>query len=151
MERGNFLLQIQKLGKLHEEKLWLIVRNFNLTTSIEEKKGGLQREDLEIKRFRDLQTKLKLVDIPTINGKYTWNNRRRGSRQIASRLDRFLAPEHFIGKDIFYEATILLCSGSDHWPIKLEITMNQQNQNRTFRFEAFWLSETTFIDKTKEW
>lgn len=88
-----------------------------------------------------------MIDINTINGKYTKNNRRGGSRQIASRLDRFLATEHFLGEDIFYEATILPCQGSDHWPIKLDIAMNNQNQNRPFRFEAFWLREPTFIEK----
>jgi len=75
-----------------------------MTTSKDEKKRALQREEPEMERFRDLQVELKMVDIPTINGKYTWNNRRGGSRQIASRLDIFLATEHFIGKDIFYEA-----------------------------------------------
>jgi len=55
-----------------------------------------------------------MIDINTINGKYTWNHRRGGSRQIASKLDRFLAMEHFLGKDIFYEATILPCQESDH-------------------------------------
>lgn len=29
--------------------------------------------------------------------------------------------------------------------------MNQENQNRPFRFEAFWLREPTFIDKMKNW
>lgn len=62
-----------------------------MITSIEEKKGGLKREELEMDRFRDIQEELKLVDIPTINGKYTWNNRRGGSKHITSRLDRFLA------------------------------------------------------------
>jgi len=51
-----------------------------LTTSIEEKRGGLQREEPEMERFKYLQEELKLVDIPTINGTYTWNNRRGGSR-----------------------------------------------------------------------
>jgi len=119
MEKVNFLLQLQQLGNLHKEKLWLIAGDFNMTTTKYKKKGGLQREEPEMEKFRDLQVKLKMIDIPTINGKYTWNNRRGGSKQIASRLDRFLAAEHLLGKDIFYEATILSCLGSDHWPIKL--------------------------------
>lgn len=97
----------------------MIARDFNLKTSIEEKKGGLQTEDPEMERFRDLQAELKLVDIQTINGKYMSNNQRGGSKHIASRLVRFLATKHFIGKDIFYEATILSCLALDHWPIKL--------------------------------
>jgi len=61
-----------------------------------------------------------------------------------------LAIEHFIGKDIFYEASILLCLGLAHWPIKL-VEINQGKQNKPFRFEAFWLREPTLIGKMKEW
>ena len=91
------------------------------------------------------------MDIPTINGKFTWNNRRGGNKQIASRLDRFLVSEHIIGMDIFYEASILPSIGSDHWPIKLEIAMNTQNKKRPFRFESFWLRDLEFISKVKTW
>lgn len=90
-----------------------------------------------MERFKETQTALQLIDINTINGKYTWNNRRGGGMQIASRLDRFLTTEQFLGKDIFYEATILPCQGLDHWLIKLEISMNNQDQHKPFRFEAF--------------
>lgn len=51
-----------------------------MITSKEEKKGGLQREQLEMERFRETRSALKMIDIHTINGKYTWNNRRGGSR-----------------------------------------------------------------------
>jgi len=30
--------------------------------------------------------------------------------------------------------------------IKLEIAMNNQNQHKTFKFEAFWLRKPTFIE-----
>lgn len=76
---------------MHEEKLWLLAGDFNLITSLEEKKGGMRREELEIEKFSDIQEELHLVDIPTINGKYTWNNRQGGNRKITSHLDRFLA------------------------------------------------------------
>jgi len=53
----------------------LIAGDFNMTTSKDKKKGGLQREEPEMERFKELQAELKMVDIPTINGKYTWDNR----------------------------------------------------------------------------
>lgn len=151
VKRENFLTHLQWLGNMHTKKLWLIASDFNMITSKEEKKGGLQREDVDMERFRETQSALKMIDINTNNGKYTLNNRRGGSRQIVSRLDRFLAIEHFLRKDIFYEAIILPCQGSDHWPIKLEIAMNNQNQNIPFRFEAFWLRDLTFIEKMENW
>jgi len=40
--------------------------------------------------FNEMISRLRLVDISTISGVYTWNNRRGEKNQIASRLDRFL-------------------------------------------------------------
>jgi len=48
----------------------LIAGDFNMTTKYK-KKGGLQREEPEMEKFRDLQAELKMIDIPTINRKYT--------------------------------------------------------------------------------
>lgn len=137
VDRGLFLAHMQKLGNMHQEQRWIIVGDFNMKTSKEEKKGGIRREDPEMERFKDVQMDLRLVDIPTINGNFTWNNRRGGNKQIASRLDRFLASEHLIGMDIFYEAPILPSIGSDDWPIKLEIVMNIHNKKRPFCFGTF--------------
>jgi len=151
VDRGLFLSHLQKLKNMHQEQRWIIVGDFNMITYKEEKKGGLRREDLEMERFRDVQIDLSLVDIPTINGKFTWNNRRGGNKQISSRLDRFLVSEHIIGMDIFYEASILSSIGSDLWPIKLEIAMNNQNKKRPFRFESFWLRDPKFSNRVKNW
>ena len=104
-----------------------------------------------MERFREVQTELRVVNIPTINGKFTWNNRRGGSKQISSRLDRFLISEHIIELDIFYESSILPSAGSDHWPIKLEIALNIQSKKRPFRFESFWLRAPDFVDKVRGW
>ena len=64
--------------------------------------------------FNDMIEELRLLDIQTINGIYTWNNRRGGKNQIASRLDRFLVSEAIMNKDVFVEAKIIPSLGSDH-------------------------------------
>lgn len=68
----------------------MIAGDFNMITSKEENKGGLQREDADMEICRETQASLKMIDINIINGKYTWNNIRGDSGQIDSRLDRFL-------------------------------------------------------------
>jgi len=64
--------------------------------------------------FSDTIEGLRLVDIPTINGIFTWNNRRGGRNQIASRLDRFLVSETIMNRDVFIEAKIMPSLGSHH-------------------------------------
>lgn len=101
--------------------------------------------------FRELLTDLRLVDITTVNGCFTWNNRRGERYQVASRLDRFLATEALVNLDIYYEAAILPTIGSDHWPIRLEIDVKAGLPNHPFRFELFWLRDPRFIEKVKNW
>lgn len=101
--------------------------------------------------FHDLLNDIHLVDIPTVNGKYTWNNHRGERHQIALRLDRFLATEALVSLDMYYEAGILPTLGSDHWPIRLEIDVKESPQNRPFRFELFWLRDLGFMEKFKNW
>lgn len=101
--------------------------------------------------FNDMIDDLRLVDIQTINGICTWNNRRGGKNQIASRLDRFLISETIMNKDFFVEAKIMPSLGSDHWPIRLEVDIKRNRGRRPFRFETFWLRDPGFIKKMEEW
>ena len=113
-EREVFLQDIRKLNEMHKEKYWLLGGDFNMLLNLAEKRGGIRREEPEMELFRDLLIDLHLVDIPTVNGMYTWNNRRRERHQIAARLDRFLALEALVSLDVYYEAAILPTLGSDH-------------------------------------
>lgn len=113
-EKEVFLQNIGKLNQLHNEKLWLIGGDFNMITSLAKKKWGIRRHELEMEWFRTMQADLHLVEIPTINGIHTWDNRRGGVHQVTSQLDRFLASEYLINRDIYYEALILPCMGFNH-------------------------------------
>eukprot|EP00253_Pinus_taeda_P008691 PITA_08691 len=150
-EKENFLNNIQSIRRLYPDVDWIIGGDFNLIRSLEEKKGGIRKTDNLMERFNALIDDLRLVDIQTINGICTWNNRRGGKNQIASRLDRFLVSESIMNKDIFVEGQILPSLGSDHWPIKLEVDIKVRHGKRPFRFESFWLRDPSFIKKLEEW
>jgi len=137
IEKENFLKNITTLNQKHDEKLWIIVGDFNLITMLEEKRRGIRMEEAEMEQFRDIQEELQLVEIQTINGRYTWNNRRGGYRKIVSHLDRVLAIENLIIKDVYYKASILPYLSSDHWLIRLEVDLKQGKIKRPFRFDAF--------------
>lgn len=55
--------------------------------TMEEKRGGINRPDQSMEEFNEMIIEQRLVDIPTINDIHTWNNRRGGRNQIASKLD----------------------------------------------------------------
>eukprot|EP00253_Pinus_taeda_P013830 PITA_13830 len=89
------------IRRIYPEAAWIIGGDFNLIRSLEEKKGGIRKMDHFMDKFNELIEDLRLVDIQTINWICTWNNRRGGKNQIASRLDRFLVSEGNRGKRPF--------------------------------------------------
>eukprot|EP00253_Pinus_taeda_P002372 PITA_02372 len=124
-EKENFINSMKIIRRLYPEAAWIIGGDFNLIRSLEEKKGGIRKMDHFMDKFNEMIEDLRLVDIQTINGICTWNNRR-GAKIIPS-LD------------------------SDHWPIRLEVDIKGNRGKRPFRFEAFWLRDLEFIKKVEEW
>eukprot|EP00253_Pinus_taeda_P036581 PITA_36581 len=149
--REQFINSFKSIRRLYPEAAWIIGGDFNLIRSLDEKKGGLRRRDRFMDSFNEMIEELRFVDIQSINGIYTWNNRRGGKNQIASRLDRFLVSEAIMKMDVFVEAKIIPSLGSDHLPIRLEIDIKRIQGKRPFRFEAFWLRDPDFIKKVEGW
>eukprot|EP00253_Pinus_taeda_P015690 PITA_15690 len=104
-----------------------------------------------MEEFNELITEQRLVDTPTTNDVLTWNNRRGGKNQIASKLYRFLLSKQILNKYVFIEAKILPSLGSNHWPIRLEIDIKKNKGKKPFRFEAFWLRNPDFLHKVEQW
>jgi len=150
-EGAAFLYSLQALSNIYPDELWIVVGDFNMLTSLGEKKGGITRANLDMEALSEAINNLRLMDKETINGIHTLKNRIRGIHQIASHLDRFLISEQLISNGIFIEATILPCMGSDHWPVRLEVDLKVRSKNRPFRFEAFWLRYLDILKKMEEW
>lgn len=102
--------------------LWTTGGDFNMITKLEEKIGGRNKLDKESCNLKNFTQNNWLIDMPFNNGFFTWNNKRVGSHQIASRLDRFFLSDNEIHLGGDLSASILPLTGSDHWPITLQWT-----------------------------
>eukprot|EP00253_Pinus_taeda_P036244 PITA_36244 len=120
-ERERFLKNVKEARGLYPEMSWIIGGDFNLIRTVDEKKGGIRRTDQFMDMFNEMISEQRLVDMRTINGIFTWNNRRGGKNQIASRLDR------------------------------LEIDIKKNSGKKPLRFESFWLRNPQFLEKAEEW
>ena len=76
--RKDFLRNIQAIRRIIPDNLWIVRGDFNLIRDLGEKRGGIRKQDRSMEDFNELITDLRLVDIPTTNGVFTWNNRRGG-------------------------------------------------------------------------
>ena len=118
-EKTNFLNSLEFLAGWVDRSHWVLGGDFNLITNLQEKKGGTRKLDPTAERFSNLIHQLKLVDIRTTNGLFTWNNKRIGEHAVASRLDRFLLSESIVTTGGEHHALIIPTVGSDHWAISL--------------------------------
>ena len=79
-----------------------------------EKKRGTRILGRDSISFHNFITNMKLVDMETSNGIFTWNKKRGGSTQVASKLDRFMVLEELLLRGSNITALILPFGGLDH-------------------------------------
>lgn len=108
------LEDLNEIRRYHGANNWILGGDFNMITNLAEKKGGLRRLDKDAEAFSTFIEASKLIDVPTVNVLYTWNNKQGGNRQVASRLDRFLISESIMLQNLDMEANILPIRGLDH-------------------------------------
>jgi len=117
---------LDSLGELKDRHVdipasWGVGGDFDLIRSLLEKKGGnrsLRNDSLTFQTFRDT---MKLVDIDTSNGQFTWNNKRGGESNVASKLNRFIILDDLILLDKEMIVRFLPFGGSDHLSVQLEV------------------------------
>ncbi|XP_058757405.1 uncharacterized protein LOC131630662 [Vicia villosa] len=131
---------------------WCVGGDFNVVSAQEERVGFAgSRHRKEISQFQDFIAEMKLVDIPTIGGKFTWFN---SNGKSMSRIDRFLLSESFIedwniegqyigARDISDHAPIWIKNNRKDWgpkPFKFNNgTVHEEEVRRRAKVvEVFW-------------
>ena len=70
-EKRRMLLDLEDL-KFHSNNLhWILEGEFNIITSLAEKKGGTKRLDRDVEEFSMFIDTAEMVDIRTNNGHFT--------------------------------------------------------------------------------
>eukprot|EP00253_Pinus_taeda_P005917 PITA_05917 len=150
-DKIRFLDFLVDLQARHQGLPWVIGGDFNMIRSLSEKNGCTRALNKYSSTFQIFLVDMKLVDIDTNNGFCTWNNKRGGNSQVASKLDRFMISEDLMLLDKEIMAEILPFGGSDHWPVQMEIKGIGTPRNRPFRFENIWLSHPDFSSSIENW
>ncbi|KAF7150653.1 hypothetical protein RHSIM_Rhsim02G0038900 [Rhododendron simsii] len=114
--------------------------DFNCILDNEEKSGGLDKEEWELKDFRSFVEENDLIDIGYVGYPFTWNNKRGGRTNIRMRLDRVIVNSQW--RSGFPNGSLLHLSpgGSDHCPILLRYGVSNNNRISRFIFDSRWTS-----------
>ena len=125
--------------------------DFNTILNLNEKTGGSLRFSQPMKDFNNWYHGQKLVDIPCCNGVYTWNNRRKDFAYIAEKLDRFFIKGNLEINNCNIQAQIMPFAGSDHFPVRLELSEPRKPMRSAFKCEKMWFLDPSFLENIKIW
>jgi hypothetical protein len=74
-EKKSMILDLENLKYRTDNLHWILVGDFNIITTLAEKKGGTRRLNRDVEEFSAFIDMMELVDIRTNNGNFTWNNK----------------------------------------------------------------------------
>lgn len=136
---------IEAFLSLHRPENLIIAGDLNVTLDVNEKKGGSIVQDPSREWVEDTILGWDLVDIKPSNGNFTWTNKRLGPGHIAARLDRFLVHSNFLTLGLHGSSKILPNCVSDHKPILLDLSVDENLGPIPFRFSPLWVQQDGFI------
>ncbi|KAF4359614.1 hypothetical protein F8388_003617 [Cannabis sativa] len=119
---------------------WVVLGDLNVILDDSEKMGGRRFRSREGELLRNFLHEAGGVDLGFQGVRCTWQNARKGEKNIRKRLDRGLADSSWCTS--FPNARILNLPilGSDHSPILLSNSEGQSKLNYPFRFLEVWTS-----------
>ncbi|KAL9667410.1 hypothetical protein QQ045_001767 [Rhodiola kirilowii] len=129
---------------------WCVIGDFNEICTFSETTSRNLSRQAYMEHFREVLMDCGLMDLGYKGSKYTYSNRRQGSEEVASRLDRAVGDDLWVDK--FPNATIehLISHRSDHCPLLLNFDGITQVTSKLFRFESMWMRDASFVDMVKD-
>eukprot|EP00253_Pinus_taeda_P015345 PITA_15345 len=112
--------------------------------------GGNFYADLSRDSLEAIIQSYNLVDIPPLNGRFTWSNKRVGNNNIKERLDRILVQERIVARFSNIQSKILLGYFSDHKPVALILDKGKNMGPLPFKYNKAWDSKEEFRALVKE-
>ncbi|XP_050241371.1 uncharacterized protein LOC126690300 [Quercus robur] len=133
-----------QIAELHSMP-WVIAGDFNEPLNSADKLGGREVSISRSLLLKECLDKCNMVDLGFSGSRFTWTNKRDAHVLIQERIDRFFVNIDWCTMYPEARVTHLTRCHSDHSPILLETNPTSwARQNRLFRFQSFWLSDSSF-------
>eukprot|EP00253_Pinus_taeda_P030717 PITA_30717 len=122
--------------------------DLNLIRNADEKLGGNFYADPSRDSLEAIIQTHNLVDIPPLNGRFTWSNKRIGNNNIKERLDQILVQERIVARFSNIQSKIILGYFSDHKPVAL--ILDKGKNMGPLPFNKAWDNKEEFRALVKE-
>ena len=128
---------------------WVCMGDFNEVLRREEHFGVGERDEAQMRGFRDAVDICGLSDLGYTGLDWTFEKKVRGGTYTRVRLDRALADSDWWMRFPFAELRHLTAAKSDHCPIQLVVDSRSQvpkrrSHQRVFRYEMMWETHPDF-------
>ncbi|KAL6174610.1 hypothetical protein ACLB2K_051256 [Fragaria x ananassa] len=123
---------------------WVLMGDFNIIISPEEKLGGIGGVSNFMLNFSTFLNNNGLVSLQATGLPFTWTNKHVDDTVIFERLDRAVSNANFLLNYPDSRLENLPIISSDHGPICLTLENPKRKSRKPFRFEAIWLSHHSF-------
>ncbi|XP_026378898.1 uncharacterized protein LOC113273380 [Papaver somniferum] len=142
VDRRELWMELDRISFLNLP--WLVIGDFNIVLSIEEKKGGRSPLGVAMQDFHDCINACCLIEAPKTGRHFTWCNNRAGSKRIVCTLDRALYDMKWLETYPEWCYKVGVRGVSDHIPLLCSVLNIQKPKNITFRVLKVWLEEESF-------
>ncbi|KAF9595573.1 hypothetical protein IFM89_001045 [Coptis chinensis] len=107
----------QDLSQLRtNNEAWAVIGDFNIVSSVVERKGGCRPCLTAMNEFNSFIHSNALINSTTLGYKFSWCNKRWGSRRMLQKLDRMLVNQEWQQGNVGWRSKILT-QKLDHNPI----------------------------------
>ncbi|XP_074299599.1 uncharacterized protein LOC141630733 [Silene latifolia] len=133
-------------------KPWIIMGDFNVVRSPDERLGPNPPSLQDIRDFNDCILSNSLTDIRSLGSDFSWTNKHEGTTRTWARLDRALVNLYWIQTYSTSSAEYLPPGVSDHSPVEVKLDLNSAPPKTGFQFLNCWISHPSFLDTvSKSW
>ncbi|KAM0880049.1 hypothetical protein ACQ4PT_033835 [Festuca glaucescens] len=140
--RHNMWTLLQNL-KAQSDLPWCVLGDFNEAMWSFEHFSATKRAESQMLAFRDVLEVCELIDLGFSGVPYTYDNKRRGRKNVKVRLDRVVADNRW--HNLFTEARVMhkVSPCSNHCPIVLHCVKEEERVQRPHykRYEVMWERE----------
>lgn len=121
---------------------WLILGDFNVIKTPDERVGGVRPKEYEMDEFNDFCLSLEFCDADSFGARFTWSN---ASGSVRSKLDRVMINNLWLDKDWICKVNFLPRGiFSDHSPAVVNLFQPMVSAPKPFKFQNMWISHPSF-------